>query len=291
MKNFYQSAFARFFTKFPPLLLAGLLFSVPLAAFTGIFLLICKLTGFNNIIIAGLGIIPAYPFYAGLIMVIRKYAVEKEDVKVFSTFFEAVRDNWKMFLIHGAITYVIAACGLFSLLYYYSLAKDDVVFGYVLTIYLLFVILLIVMMFYVPVMTVTYELRFVDIYKNSFLLIFGKILRNIAALLCVAVVTAAAFLALVFAEGVWFIIASVLIAALYPLIASYIIISIISKGLQDAVGEFVGVIPSQEEEASYIDEQLAIETADSGSDYVFVNGRMIKRHPEEENKGVDNSGN
>lgn len=285
MKNFSQTAFARFFTGFPKLLLAGLLFSLPLAAFTGIFVLICHLTGFNNIIIAGLGIIPAMPFYAGLVTVIRKYAVEKQDVKVISTFFEAVKENFKLFLVHGAVAYIIAACALFSLLYYYSLSADSVVFGSVLTLYMLFSALLLIMMFYVPLMTVTYELRLRDIYRNSFLLIFGKILRNLVALFFVAVVTAAAFFALMFTEGVWFAVTVVLIAALYPLIAAYIINAVIAKGLRDTVGEFTGV--SEEKEAlteDYELERQALENVGGDTDYVYVNGKMIKRNSDKENK-------
>ena len=86
MKNFNQSSLARFFTRFPKLLFAGLMYSIPFAVFSGIFILISFLSGFNNVILWSLGIIPAMPFYSGLVMVIRKISVEKEDVNVFKTF-------------------------------------------------------------------------------------------------------------------------------------------------------------------------------------------------------------
>lgn len=279
MKRFNQSAFVRFFTKFPPLFLAGLMFSVPLAIFIGIFVLICKITGFNNIIIAGLGIIPAAPFYAGLVMVIRKYATEKQDVNVISTFFQAVRDNFKYFLVHGIVFYIICACSVFSMLYYYSLSQESVVFGSVLTLYLIFSILMIVMMFYVPLMTITYDLKLTDIYKNAFLLVFGKILRSLAAAILVAVVTVAAFFGLMFSGGFMIIVSVILIAVFYPLVTTYIINSVIAKGVQDAVGDFVGVnVEKESAEVDYESERLAVENADSNSDYVFVNGRMIKKN-------------
>lgn len=285
MKKINQSAFTRFFSRFPKLLLAGLLYSIPLAIFTGIFVLISYLTSFNNVIIWGLGIIPSTPFLAGLVMVIRKYAIEKQDVSVINTFFTAVRDNLKKFIFHGIVLYAIVACSFFALLYYYTLAQSDVVFGSVLTLYMLFTTLLIVMMFYVPIMTITYELRLRDIYKNSFLLIFGKILRNLIALVFVAVVTAAALLVLIFSQGVWFVVAAVIITALYPMIACYIINAIIAKGLQDTVGKFVGVEPEKELTAEDIEhEQQVIANADSTSDYIFVNGRMVKNNSKSENK-------
>ncbi|MCH5296654.1 MAG: DUF624 domain-containing protein [Ruminococcus sp.] len=277
MKSFKQSAFSRFFTRFPKLLLAGLMYSISLAVFTGIFFLISRLTGFNNVIIWGLGIIPSTPFLAGLVMVIRKYAIEKLDVPIIRTFFTAVKENLKTFILHGVITYVIVACSFFAILYYYTLSTDDPVFGSVLTLYLLFTALLLVMMFYVPIMTITYELRTWDIYKNSFLLIFGKILRNLIAFIAVIIVTGMALLALIFSDGAMFWITTGIIVILYPLIFCYIVNSIIAKGLQESVGPFVGINSDIElTEADMEHEKEIVANTDSTSDYIFVNGKMVK---------------
>lgn len=277
MKNFKQSAFARFFTRFPKLLLAGLMYSLPLAIFTGIFVLVSRLIGFNNVIIWGLGIIPSTPFLAGLVMVIRKYAIEKQDVPIAATFFTSVKENFRRFILHGVVTYAIVACSFFAILYYYTLSADDPVFGSVLTLYLLFTALLIVMMFYVPIMTITYELKISNIYKNSFLLIFGKILRNLIAFAAVAVVTGFAFIALIFSEGAMFQVTAGIVVTLYPLIFCYIVNSIIAKGLQDTVGQFVGVSPEKELTKEEIKHEKEIAAnADSSSDYIFVNGKMVK---------------
>lgn len=283
MKKFSQTAFSRFFVKFPKLLLAGALYSISLDLFTGVFVLVSYLTGFNNVIVWGLGIIPSMPFLAGLTMVVRKYAVEKEDVKVVSTFFTTVRDNFLKFLVHGVVAYLITACSFFALLYYYTLSKVDVVFGSVLTLYLIFTLLLIVMMYYVPIMTITYELKMKDIYKNAFLLIFGKILRNLIATVCIAVVSAAALLLLIFSKGIFFGVSVALVTLLFPLIAVYIVVAIISGGLQDAVGKFVGVKDETEPDefdAAHLNE--VISNTGNNSDYVFVNGKMIKVKKEQD---------
>ena len=105
------------------------------------------------------------PFYSGLVMVIRKYSVEKQDVNVFSVFVQAFKDNFKKSLFNGVIAYLVVACSFFAILYYGTLAQSDMVFGYVFTIYIVFSIALIIMMFYVPLLTVTYELRLRDIIK------------------------------------------------------------------------------------------------------------------------------
>lgn len=285
MKNLTMSSFTRFFKFFPKLFVAGLMFSIPLAFFTALFALLSWLISFNNIIVWGLSIIPSFPFYAGLVMVIRKYSIEKVEPPLFSTFFSAVKDNYKRFLLHGVILYIICACGTFSLMYYYTQAQQDIVFSSVFTLYLIFVVLLVVMMFYVPIMDITYELKFFTVYKNSFLLIFGKILRNLIALICVAIVTAAAVLCITFSKDTLFYVVLGIITIFYPLLFCYISNSIIAKGLIDTVGDFVNKERDQKifEEQQIENEKKALDSASNDSDYVFVNGKMIKRTQDTDN--------
>jgi len=87
------SSFIRFFTKIHKLLFASLFFTIPLVVFTGVFALIGLLTGFNNTILWLLGLIPAYPFYSGFVMIVRKYAVEKLDSQMSN-------DDLQLFLLH-----------------------------------------------------------------------------------------------------------------------------------------------------------------------------------------------
>lgn len=277
MKKFNQSSFILFFKKFIPLFLSGLLFSVPFSLFTALFILIGYLLGFNNIIVWGLGIIPAAPFFSAMVMVIRKYSVDKEDVKVTSVFSACLKENLKKSLVNGVVIYAVISCSFFAILYYSQLAKTDIVFGSVLTLYIIFTFVLIAMLFYVPLLTITYELRLRDIYRNAFLLVFGKILRNLIAMIMLLVLSAIAFLSILFGKGAWLIVSVTLTVLLYPMIAAYIVNSVIAKGVQETVGYFTGknvqYAPSEEELAI---QNRAVENADSTSDYVFVNGRMIK---------------
>ena len=109
----------------------------------------------------------------------------------------------------------------------------------------------------------TYELRWRDIYKNSLLLILGKILRNLIALVMIVAAVAIAVLAVVYAEGVWKIIVAVIVAAVYPMLITYIEIAMVSKGLIDN--------PIKEE---VVDTPIVTENTED--DYIFVNGRMVK---------------
>ena len=252
MKNFNQSSLARFFTRFPKLLFAGLMYSIPFAVFSGIFILISFLSGFNNVILWSLGIIPAMPFYSGLVMVIRKISVEKEDVNVFKTFVQAFRENLKKSIFNGFVAYLIVACSFFAILYYGTLAQTDIVYGSVFTIYIVFSIAMLIMLFYVPMLTITYDLRLV-------------------------IVSFAVFLAVIYTKGAMLVVAVALSVIFYPMIATYIIVSVIAKGVQESVGYFTGdnvqyVLTEEEVQR----ETEAVENANSDDDYIFVNGRMIK---------------
>ncbi len=270
-----QNAFTVFFTKFPQLMLAGAIFSAFFAAFMSLSILAGKLTGFDNILVWGLGLIPSALFLPGLVMVIRKYAIEKSFVPVVPTFFKAVRDNLKDFIFHGFVIYIIFASSFFAILYYYSMAQSDIVFAYVLVIYVLFTAIMILMLFYLPLMAVTYELRWRNLYKNSLLMIFGKVLTNILAFVIVGVLVTAGIFLLVFTDGAGSILSIIFLTAFMPLIISYIVISMISKGMQENMGSFVNVLAAPKNELSD-EEKQTVSKANTEDDYIFINGKMIK---------------
>ena len=137
-----------------------------------------------------------------------------------------------------------------------------------LSIYGIFIAALLVMLFYVPLMTVTYELRWRDIYKHSLLLIIRNLPRNLLALLMIAVPTAAAVFIIIFTSGAGRIIACVLIGAVFPMLITYLVIAMVSKGLIENLGEFVDPVVEEE--------PVVIHTENTEDDYIFVNGRMVK---------------
>ena len=96
-----------------------------------------------------------------------------------------------------------------------------------------------------------------------------KWLRRALALVMIVAAVAIAVLAVVYAEGVWKIIVAVIVAAVYPMLITYIEIAMVSKGLIDSVGDFVN--PIKEE---VVDTPIVTENTED--DYIFVNGRMVK---------------
>lgn len=118
--------------------------------------------------------------------------------------------------MHGVVTYAIIACSIFAFMYYFSLLGSSLVYGSMLTVYVLFSLILTSMMFYVPIMSVTYELKISDIYKNSFILAFGNILKNILAMLFFIAVSLGFILWIAAAEGAMLVIAITVAVLFYP---------------------------------------------------------------------------
>ena len=282
MQRVSNSAFVVFFKKLPQLLLAGLIYSAGLSACLAVSISAAWLSGFYNMIIGGLGLIPATLLLPGLVMVVRKYGVEKQFVPVVPTFFKAVRENLKAFILHGFVLYLVVTCSVFAVLYYSSGALASPIYSMVLMIYVLFSCVLFIALFYLPLMSVTYHLRLRDLYKNAIMLVFGTILRNIAALAYAALLFGTAFLAFLSARGVLRWITLGIIALFLPLMLCYGVTAIISKGMQSSVGPFVGVTPVKKGEITEEDIEAAVEV-NTEDDYVFVNGKMI-RNPNKTNQ-------
>lgn len=281
MNKFNQSAFMRFFTKFPQLLLASILFEIPLVLFTAFFALTGYLTGFNNIAVWLLGIIPSFPIYSGLVMIIRKYAVEKVDCKITDVFFKTVNENWKKSILNGILCYIIIVCAVFAMMYYGTMMNYDFMYSSVFTLYMFFSLALLIMLFYIPLMTVTYELKLRDIYKNSAILIIAKILRNLVALLLVAVISVIAFFLTDFSGSLYSIVSIIITVILYPLLYTYITVAVISKGMQENIGSF-----TEKPVTVYEDSVVSLDMQklkDENSDYIYVNGKMIKNTGKNDN--------
>ena len=66
-----------------------------------------------------------------------------------------------------------------------------------------------------------------------------------------------------------------LITALLPLLITYLIVSMISKGMQENVGSFVNVLAAPKNELSD-EEKQTVSKANTEDDYIFISGKMIK---------------
>ncbi|WP_440454090.1 DUF624 domain-containing protein, partial [Ruminococcus intestinalis] len=180
--------FNNLFNNFGKIVFTNLLFAVPLAVLVTAFYFLDSALKLNGYFILMLSIIPLSPFFAGVTLVTSRLARGKENVDVFKTFIEAIKNNWKRFLIHGVITYFAVIFSYFSIRLYSALISQpnaDSFFLVMLYVCLIISIIIAVaflfIFFYVPSMTVTFDLSLKNIYKNSALMSFGELKHNIIA--------------------------------------------------------------------------------------------------------------
>ena len=178
--------------------------------------------------------------------------------------------------------YFVVSCSAFAMIYYSMGAKMNYAYNVVLIAYAMVALVLITAVFYLPLITVTYELRLRDIYKNSFMLVLGALPRNLAALAYAAALSFSALFLYRSAGGAARYTALGFIAALYPLLLCCGVIPLISKGMTDNLGEIKSSDPKPKPVITEEEKETVI-NMNSNGDYVFVNGKMIKNPNKEAN--------
>lgn len=291
--------FSNLFRGFPRLLLTNLLFAVPSAAFFSIFYTINWLTGINSLFILMLTVIPSFPFYAGVIQVTAHLSKGEENVSVFSNFIAGVKENFLRFLVHGAALYIALFFTISSVSLYFRMAQENSIFYVLMVFCVLIGIIFLFAFYYIPSMTVTFDLKMKSIYKNSLLMSFGEIKNNLIATfgLFLLIVVCTSVLVCCGGNALAITIVTVVLLFLFiPSVAAFIINSAIyekmyvmiidreaqsravDKRLADKRGELADLKkkPSKQE----IDEELKrldIDSSADGDEYIYYNGKMVKR--------------
>lgn len=175
-----QKAVPRFFSifqrKFFDLMKLNLLFCVPVVITAALILLLNMITPL--VIIDFLPIVLLSPFVAGLTIVTRNYARE-EHAFIFSDFKEAIKNNWRTFLINGALCYAVAMILDVSIPYYWKNGLKNPLSSVAACICILITVIFLFSQYYVPVMIVTFDLKYSQILKNSFIFAILGLWRNV----------------------------------------------------------------------------------------------------------------
>lgn len=244
------------------------------------------------------------PFGAGLTYITRNFARE-EHAFVWSDFWDAVKGNWKYFLLNGVIVYAAYVVLSFSLLYYSNQISQDWLFYIPFWVCILLAVVFLWAQFYLPVMFVTFDLTFRQAYKNAFIFSIAGFLRNLLltviigglGYLVLAVIPVAAITVFVYLLLLVFLIFSffsfLVNFTVYPLIDQYLI-----KPYQERLDrEKYGAADPQPEKAApneperfpglFTQEDEEDEEEDSGDKYVYVNGRLIKKSELKGREGQD----
>ncbi|MBQ8538688.1 MAG: DUF624 domain-containing protein [Ruminococcus sp.] len=282
----------RYFTNFWSILLCNLIFFVPLLfALAIMFLLQSFVQGALYTVLSSLLVIAVFPFYSGLVLVCRNLARGDDDVKVFSTFVKGVKDNFKKFTLYGAITCVVFLVCYFSISVYAKLLSLSWIFYALLFVSIIIALAVLFIFFYVPVMTVTFDLSLKNIVKNSFLMSFGEIKNNFFALIALAVVLAIAFTVLAFSTDVvvLIIMTLILLSTFVPATCQFVVTFFIyddmyasiakrddkSKMLDKAIAEAKAEAQGKTIYEDYSD--VDISSLKDTDDYIFYKGKMVKQ--------------
>lgn len=288
----FENLVSIYFRKFYKIIFTNLLFAVPTVAVGVILYFLTKPLGeILSLIISMITVVICYPLYAGVTLVTRNLG-RGEDVKVLECFLGGIADNYKKFLVHSIILYFILTIGIFSFTFYSRMAVALGGIMYVLLITMILIALWLMFMFYyVPLMTVTFDLSLKNIYKNSALMALGELKVNFVTLFSVLIFTAICATPLIFSAGnavAVIVITAVMLIAVYP--ASYSLITgfFIQGTMMMMVtgrGDEVHDIKSTEEKLAKLRnetkddlENIDIEKVkNSREEYIFHNGKMIKR--------------
>lgn len=290
--------FSNLFRNFPRLILTNLIFAVPLAAVFFLLRLLVSALGLDYnaaLFVQLLTVIFVFPFYAGVVKITSKMAVGEEKVGIFRNFFSAVKENFFRFLIHGAVLYVAVVFSYVSLSLYINLLSQNSAFLGALIVSIIVAVFFLFMFFYIPSMTVTFDLPMRAIYKNSLLMSYGELKKNfigLFGLFCVAVISMTFLMACYGSRLAVVIVTIALVALLLPSVSSFIInaavyermCAIVTDNTVQAqkINEKINSVKQRQGAESGADfkerlKNFVIDEKLSDDEYVYFDGRMVKK--------------
>lgn len=284
----------RYFSNFLRILLTNVLFAIPSAVFFALFYWLSKVI-FDGVAVPFvlLGIIPVYPFYAGVVKVVRDLARGDSGVSVCSSFFAAIRDNLWIFLLHGVVICAASIISYVSIAFYISLIGTSWVFVAVLIFTILISLFLLHAFYYLPLMTITYDLKLRYLYKNSFLMAIGEMKNNIFATFTILVVLAIFLTVTVLSRSVTVLV--IILGALWflfvPATVTFSYVFFVYDGMVEMIRSKDNTRPADDapadtatpaeklrasiEEDDFSD--IDITQLKDTDDFIFHNGRMVKQ--------------
>lgn len=283
--------FSLYFKSFKYILLSNLMFFVPVLLTAAVEYGLYKIFGGTNIFILAFSAVILNPFFAGVTLVTR-YICEKKEFSVTEAFFRGIKENWLKFLLYGIVTYSVFIVSYFSISLYYSGTKNNSLFWVPLVITAVIALFVLFSSYYANIMTVTVDIRVKDILRNCALFSFGELKNNVFVTLGLIIMAAVMYtlFILLYDPIVFLIVSIILIALILPATFQYIItfyvyddmVAILDVSAKEKKKEKNESVPKKpvvnKEEA----EEISRLIPEGNDEYVFHNGRMIKRSVLEE---------
>ena len=293
----FEILISRYFGNFSKIILANLIFAIPsVFVFSLLYYINSIFFERPNYFIFLTSVIFLYPFFSGVVAVVRNIARGDDDFKVFDFYIKTLKENFLSFLLHGVVLYIASALSFLSISLYIRLLAISGIFYVLLFVCFLIVLLVFFASYYIGVMSVTFDISPINVYKNSLLMSFGEIKNNFFAtvwLLAFLIIFASIATIMAFSKSV---IALAIVCAVFyifiiPATAEYIIVFYIYDGMYSLI--FNKADRQKELEATISNggkkpEKKSLDFSDNFSDidianlkdtddYIFYNGKMIKQ--------------
>ena len=281
--------FNLYFSKFKYIFLSNiyfLIFFIISAAYVYLTYMLCG--GLN--IVAALGAIIILNIgMSGVTSVVRYIYIDK-DFSPFKTFIKGLKENWLKFLVHGIAFYLLSAVSYASIALYCSGTKTNSLFWVPLVITALISLLMLFASYYLNIMTVTMNINMKNIYRNCMLFSFGELKNNFMATFALAVLGAVIFTIAVILNKLLLIliICGIITAFIVPSTVQFIITFYVYDSMVEILDDSKKSDdePQSEHTKQRINKEEAEEisrlAADSKDEYIFYNGKMVKRSAVEE---------
>lgn len=304
----------RYISNFLRIVLTNLLFFIPLAVVSAVYLVLNRyLNEVTQILIAAVLIALIFPFFAGVVYVCRNMARGDKDVKVVPEFIKGIKENFKQFLFMGFLFAVVTVFSYFSLSLYTTMLSSSWIYYVLLFVCIIISLCVLFMLFYAPVMACTFDLSFKNIIRNSFLMSFGELKNNFKALFSLLLIILLALTATAFSGSVLVlaIILSVVFAFFLPASCQFVTCFYVYDDMYATIadnstklGQIESAIELQKDKRNTSAEPVVedysdvdISTLKDTDDYIFYNGKMMKQSvllklalEQRQNEQEDNNG-
>ena len=276
--------FNLYFANFGHIVLANLLF-LPFNLIAGGYIyFVYRLMDGINLATASPALIFLNIGMSGVTIICRYIYCEKE-YNIIKTFIKGLKENFLRFFINGVILSIITAVSYLSIALYYNGTKTSVIFWIPLIITILITLGISFASYYMNIMTVTLDIPLKNTYRNCFLFSFGELKNNLLTTVALLILSAIVFSVLFMANNLWVIFSVIIFLQIFilPSTIQYIITFYVYDSMVDILDENKKNYDENKknQEKIQINEQEAEEISDFISDtkdeYIFYNGRMIKR--------------
>ena len=221
------------------------------------------------------------PFTAGLTYVSRNFSRE-EHAFVWYDFWKSVKENWKYFLLNGVVIYLVYLLLSFAMIYYYNNAALN---AFLFVPFWLCIVISVVFLFaqyYIPVMFVTFDLKFGQVYRNALIFVLAGFGRN----LLLTVILGALIVGILFIPIMpltIIILFWLVVCLLFSLISYLINFTIYPVIDQYLIQPYQRQQEEEKKNAPKIVKEYLPEKPEEDR-YVYVNGKLMKRSQLQDNQ-------